>query len=264
MTAPPTSDTSTPPVLQARGLVKTFGRVVGLDGVDLELLPRRGAGDHRRQRRRQIDADQVPHRAPRSPTRARSSSTGKPVLVQAPAGRPRRRHRDRLPEPGGLAGARHRQQPLPRPRGAAAGLLGSVFRMLDRRACATGAKQQMTDLGISTLQDDDPGRREPVRRPAPGRRRRPRRGVRLQGRHPRRADRGARRTRVGPGARARPATCATGACRSSSSATTCRRCSRSPTASTSSGSGKRAAIITPKTHTPTDAVAIMTGAMVVT
>jgi ABC-type sugar transport system ATPase subunit len=27
------------PVLQARGLVKTFGRVVGLDGVDLDLYP---------------------------------------------------------------------------------------------------------------------------------------------------------------------------------------------------------------------------------
>jgi fructose transport system ATP-binding protein len=27
------------PVLSARGLVKTFGRVVGLDGVDLDLYP---------------------------------------------------------------------------------------------------------------------------------------------------------------------------------------------------------------------------------
>jgi hypothetical protein len=27
------------PVLQGRGLVKTFGRVIGLDGVDIELYP---------------------------------------------------------------------------------------------------------------------------------------------------------------------------------------------------------------------------------
>ena len=27
------------PVLSARGLIKTFGRVVGLDGVDLDLYP---------------------------------------------------------------------------------------------------------------------------------------------------------------------------------------------------------------------------------
>ena len=27
------------PVLKARGLIKTFGRVVGLDGVDLDLYP---------------------------------------------------------------------------------------------------------------------------------------------------------------------------------------------------------------------------------
>ncbi|MBE7194661.1 MAG: sugar ABC transporter ATP-binding protein, partial [Gordonia polyisoprenivorans] len=33
------SATGQAPVLQARGLVKTFGRVVGLDGVDLELYP---------------------------------------------------------------------------------------------------------------------------------------------------------------------------------------------------------------------------------
>jgi fructose transport system ATP-binding protein len=30
---------STTPVLQAKGLVKSFGRVVGLSGVDLELYP---------------------------------------------------------------------------------------------------------------------------------------------------------------------------------------------------------------------------------
>ena len=40
------------------GLVKTFGRVVGLDGVDLDLYPGEVLADHRRQRRRQIHPDQ--------------------------------------------------------------------------------------------------------------------------------------------------------------------------------------------------------------
>ena len=44
------------------GSSRLFGRVVGLAGVDLQLLPRRGARGHRRQRCRQVDADQVPVR----------------------------------------------------------------------------------------------------------------------------------------------------------------------------------------------------------
>ena len=37
--APPVLADPTTTVLSARGLVKTFGRVVGLDGVDLDLFP---------------------------------------------------------------------------------------------------------------------------------------------------------------------------------------------------------------------------------
>ena len=58
-------------------------------------------------------------------------------------------------------------------------------------------------------------------------------------------------------------TCATGACRSSSSATTCRTCSRSPTASTSSGWAAALRVVTPQSHTMAEAVAIMTGAVTV-
>ena len=34
------------PILQARNLVKTFGRVVGLDGVSLDLYPGEVLADH--------------------------------------------------------------------------------------------------------------------------------------------------------------------------------------------------------------------------
>ena len=34
-----TNATAATPVLRAKGLVKTFGRVIGLSGVDLELYP---------------------------------------------------------------------------------------------------------------------------------------------------------------------------------------------------------------------------------
>ena len=49
------------------GATKRFGAVLALDAVDLERAPRRGAGAPRRQRRRQVDADQVHQR--RAPPR---------------------------------------------------------------------------------------------------------------------------------------------------------------------------------------------------
>ena len=60
-----------------------------------------------------------------------------------------------------------------------AGLLGSVFRMLDTKGMRQRPRTSCQGLGISTLQDVTVAGREPVRRPAPGRRRRPRRGVRF-------------------------------------------------------------------------------------
>ena len=41
-------DSSATHVLEARGLVKTFGHVIGLAGVDLVLDPGEVLGDHRR------------------------------------------------------------------------------------------------------------------------------------------------------------------------------------------------------------------------
>ena len=79
------------------------------------------------------------------------------------------------------------------------GVLGSVFRMLDRKHMRDEAKRYMSELGIATLQNIGQAVETPVRRPAPGRGGGPVGGVRQQGRHPRRADRGARASRRATG-----------------------------------------------------------------
>ena len=62
------------PLLELRGVSKSFGAVQALDDVDFHA-PRRGHGPRRRQRRRQVDADQVRSPASTRPTAASSSST---------------------------------------------------------------------------------------------------------------------------------------------------------------------------------------------
>ena len=56
----------------------------GAHDVDFEVAPGRGHGARRRQRRRQVDADQVHRRHPRDRRAARSSSTAKPVNIHGP------------------------------------------------------------------------------------------------------------------------------------------------------------------------------------
>ena len=50
------------PLLTVRGATKRFGAVLALDAVDLDVRAGRGAGAPRRQRRRQVHADQVHQR----------------------------------------------------------------------------------------------------------------------------------------------------------------------------------------------------------
>ena len=95
------------------------------------------------------------------------------------------------------------------------GILGSVFRMLDRAAMEKRARDKLTELGPDDHPEHQPGGRNPVRRPAPGRGRGPRRGLRLQGRHHGRTDRRAGRQGMPPRARTDPRREARAACRSS-------------------------------------------------
>ena len=60
---------------QARGLVKRYGRVMALDHADFDLMPDEILGGHRRQRRRQVDADQGAVRRGDPRSRARSAWT---------------------------------------------------------------------------------------------------------------------------------------------------------------------------------------------
>ena len=100
-----------------RGRRKRFPGVLALDGVGLRVRARRGARAGRRERRRQVDADQGAHR--RLPARRRRGAVPRRAGALRPAARrPARRHLHDLPggqpRPADERGA----QPLPRPRAA--------------------------------------------------------------------------------------------------------------------------------------------------
>ncbi|MEU4480431.1 ATP-binding cassette domain-containing protein [Micromonospora sp. NPDC023966] len=140
------------PVLSARGLVKTFGRVVGLDGVDLDLYPGEVLaviGDNGAGKSTLIkcltgaltpDAGEIllagkPAQFKR-PQDARDAGieTVYQTLAVAPA----------LDIASNLFLGREKRRP---------GVLGSVFRMLDHKGMRREAAQALADLGIGTLQN---------------------------------------------------------------------------------------------------------------
>lgn len=140
------------PVLQASGLVKTFGRVVGLDGVDLDLRPAEvlavigdnGAGKSTLIKcltgalvpdsgEIRLDGEPVSFRRPQD-SRAAGIETVYQTLAVAPA----------LDIASNLFLGRELRRP---------GVLGSVLRMLDKARMKREAAQAMSDLGIGTLQN---------------------------------------------------------------------------------------------------------------
>ncbi|MCP8999588.1 ATP-binding cassette domain-containing protein [Pseudarthrobacter sp. RMG13] len=140
------------PILQARNLVKTFGRVVGLDGVSLDLYPGEvlaiigdnGAG--KSTLIKCLTGAEVPdsgelfvsgqpvHFKRPQDARVHGIETVYQNLAVSPA----------LDVASNLFLGREERR---------AGLLGSVFRMLDTKGMRLKAKQELTRLGISTLQD---------------------------------------------------------------------------------------------------------------
>ncbi|MBR7830501.1 sugar ABC transporter ATP-binding protein [Actinospica sp. MGRD01-02] len=145
---------STTPVLQAKGLVKTFGRVIGLAGVDLELHPGEvlavigdnGAGKSTLMAC--LSGAQIPDEGTilvdGEPVKLRSTADARRAgietvyqnLAVSPA----------LDIASNLFLARERRRK---------GLLGSVLRMLDTKAMKQEAAGELSNLGISTLQDVD-------------------------------------------------------------------------------------------------------------
>ena len=153
MTATNPSNPATP-VLQARGLVKTYGRVVGLAGVDLDLhagevlavIGDNGAGKSTLMAC--LSGAQIPDEGTilvdGAPVKLRSTTDARRVgietvyqnLAVAPA----------LDIASNLFLAREQRKKGP---------LGSVLRMLDTKAMKQQAADHLAELGISTLQDVD-------------------------------------------------------------------------------------------------------------
>jgi fructose transport system ATP-binding protein len=144
--------TATRPIIEARGLVKTYGRVVALDGADFALYPGEvlavigdnGAGKSTLIKcmsgaevanEGEITLDGQPVHF-RRPTEARSAGieTVYQTLAVSPA----------LDIATNMFLGRELRKPGP---------LGSIFRMLDGSGMRKRAKDQMTTLGIGTLQN---------------------------------------------------------------------------------------------------------------
>jgi len=140
------------PVLAARGLVKRFGKVVGLDGVDLELYPGEvlavigdnGAGKSTLIKcltgalvpdtgQIRLDGRAVQFRRPQD-AREAGIETVYQTLAVAPA----------LDIASNLFLGRERRRTGP---------LGSVLRMLDKKGMRRDAGQALAELGIGTLQN---------------------------------------------------------------------------------------------------------------
>ncbi|WP_104163203.1 ATP-binding cassette domain-containing protein [Cryobacterium sp. N22] len=140
------------PILEAKRLVKTFGRVVGLDGVSLALYPGEvlaiigdnGAGKSTLikcltgaeipdEGEIFLDGKPVHFKRPQD-ARAAGIETVYQNLAVSPA----------LDVAANLYLGREIRK---------AGILGSVFRVLDTKGMRQSARQGLNDLGISTLQD---------------------------------------------------------------------------------------------------------------
>jgi fructose transport system ATP-binding protein len=140
------------PVLEARGLTKRYGRVVAIDGSDLTLLPGEilavigdnGAGKSSLIKALSgalipdsgeilLDGKPVHFRTPMD-ARAAGIETVYQTLAVAPG----------LDIADNLFLGREERRP---------GILGSVFRMLDRKHMRAEAGRHMSELGVATLQN---------------------------------------------------------------------------------------------------------------
>ena len=145
-------NTTTAPILTARGLVRTYGHVIGLDGIDLDLysgevlaiVGDNGAGkstlvkcltgaEAPDEGTLTFAGETVTFRGPQD-SRAVGIETVYQNLAVSPA----------LDVASNLYLGRERRKK---------GVRGSVLRMLDKKVMRETAKQELLRLGITTLQD---------------------------------------------------------------------------------------------------------------
>ncbi len=150
--APPLLADPQTTVLSARGLIKTFGKVVGLDGVDVDLFPGEvlavigdnGAGKSTLIKALTgalipdsgqvfLDGREVNFKTPQD-ARSAGIETVYQTLAVAPA----------LDIAANMFLGRERLRPGP---------LGSIFRMLDKKGMSEAAGKSMANLGIATVQN---------------------------------------------------------------------------------------------------------------
>lgn len=140
------------PILHATGLVKTFGRVVGLDDVDLELYPGEVLGiigDNGAGKSTLIKCLSGAY----SPDQGQIYLDGKPVVFHGPqdarAAGIETVYQNLAVSPAlDIASNLYLGREERR-----AGVLGSVFRMLDTKGMRRRSEEQVRALGITTLQD---------------------------------------------------------------------------------------------------------------
>ncbi|GAB7192406.1 ATP-binding cassette domain-containing protein [Kineococcus sp. NUM-3379] len=151
-TAPEPAGPAPAPILQARGLVKRYGRVTALAGADLELLPGEilavigdnGAGKSSLikalsgalvpdEGEIRLDGEAVSFSTPIDARNA-GIETVHQTLAVAPS----------LDIAANLFLGRERRRPGP---------LGSVLRMMDRKGMREEAKRHLDDLGVMTIQN---------------------------------------------------------------------------------------------------------------
>ncbi|MET0784117.1 ATP-binding cassette domain-containing protein [Leifsonia flava] len=150
--AAPTPAETRKPILEAKRLVKTFGRVVGLDGVSLQLYPGEvlaiigdnGAGKSTLVKcltgaeipdegQLFLDGEPISFKRPQD-ARAAGIETVYQNLAVSPA----------LDVASNLFLGREVRKK---------GILGSLFRVVDSKGMRKMARDELTELGISTLQD---------------------------------------------------------------------------------------------------------------
>ncbi len=151
-TAEPAQTNTREPVLQAVGIVKTYGHVVALDAVDLELYPGEVLaviGDNGAGKSTLIKCLS----GAESPNKGRILLDGKPVHFKTPLDARNQGIETvyqtlavspSLDIAGNLFLGREQRR---------AGPLGSILRMLDGSGMRAQAKEQMSSLGIGTLQN---------------------------------------------------------------------------------------------------------------